>query len=325
MSSHSSRNHAVICAAGSTPAPAGSEPSPQQRLVQAAFEGDVAEVRRLLGRREVDINAAAKGIHGTPASEAAWWCFHDAVELALSPFFPDLDDSDCEEYMAGVYIETTPLVVAAAAGSTAVVELLLQQGVDLARTAEDGGNSQGEHALFAAAVAGHIDVVRLLLDAGVSPKARVSAEGPSDVYEWGHPVLMLASAAGQRDVCQLLIEWGARVNARTHGLRMAGRTALMVATAGRHTAVVRLLLAHGANPNSRYRQEWMGDSLVQTISALHLAARLGSLESVQLLCDAGADVNAYGERGETALMFAGEPPGYFLEPLGGCLNTVEPR
>lgn len=85
-------------------------------------------------------------------------------------------------------------------------------------------------------------------------------------------MLLLASAAGQLDVCLLLIERGARVNARTHGLRMAGRTALMVATAERHTAVVRLLLAHGANLNSRYRHEWMGDDLVQTISALHWAA-----------------------------------------------------
>ena len=83
MSRHSSRNRAVLCAASSTPAPAGSEPSPQQRLIEAALQGDVAEVAALLSRREVDINAAAEGMNDTPAGKAAWWCENHAVARVL--------------------------------------------------------------------------------------------------------------------------------------------------------------------------------------------------------------------------------------------------
>ena len=63
------------------------------------------------------------------------------------------------------------------------------------------------------------------------------------------------------------------------------RTALHAAY--RHPDALRVLLAHGADPNAREG----GDN----VTALHLAAADGLLESVRVLLDAGADVHGKGD------------------------------
>ena len=129
----------------------------------------MAEVAALLSRRRGNINAAAAGMSDTPAGKAAWWCENDAVSETWHLFSTELNDleySRPRQYKPGMSIEARgcgSCWLHSCSGAAAAA------GVDLAKTAADGGNSQGELALFAAAVAGHTDVVRLLLDAGVSP------------------------------------------------------------------------------------------------------------------------------------------------------------
>lgn len=107
-------------------------------------------------------------------------------------------------------------------------------------------------------------------------------------------------------MCQLLIDRGAGVNARTQGVNSSGKTPLMVAAAEGHADGVHLLLKRGAHRNLHHRSGWIThDRLGFRDTALHLAAERGSLEIVQLLCDAGADMNARAEWSMTALMYAG--------------------
>ena len=65
----------------------------------------------------------------------------------------------------------------------------------------------------------------------------------------------------------------------------------------RHDALLcaRALLQAGAHTHP---ENWLGDT------ALHLAAKHGSVEMVQLLIDHGAELNAVGQEGFTAINYA---------------------
>src|SRR5437588_39804 len=82
-----------------------------------------------------------------------------------------------------------------------------------------------------------------------------------------------------------------------------GDTALHLAAAGYRVEIIRLLLAFGANPNARANRRRSGP--------LHYAAdgyitrpawdAERQVESIQLLLDAGADINAPDQNGATPL------------------------
>ena len=82
------------------------------------------------------------------------------------------------------------------------------------------------------------------------------------------------------EMAVLLLDHDALVNAPTP----EGATALMMAVEAEDTNIVNLLLQRGAKVNAK-----IPGSL---ITALHLAARRGDLETVQQLCRKGADFNA---------------------------------
>lgn len=95
----------------------------------------------------------------------------------------------------------TPLLVAAAAGEIAAVEILLQ-----AKANPDAQNHSGECALHYAVIRGQADVVGLLL----ANKAEISLGN-----KVGETALHLAVIHGHLDLARLLLEQGAQVNART--------------------------------------------------------------------------------------------------------------
>jgi ankyrin repeat protein len=124
--------------------------------------------------------------------------------------------------------------------------------------------------------------------------------------------LGLSGAAfhGHWRLCQFLIEKGADVNRAAPD---TGETPLHVAicTADRsaHDLVVKVLLAHGAEPNrvtaaSAETGCFMRDCRTRAETPLHRAAAFGNEETIQLLLDAGAAIDAKDMNGDSPLTWA---------------------
>lgn len=218
------------------------------------------------------------------------------------------------------------LLDAAAKGNVSEVERLLTKGVD-SNVKDDRWIPWDITPLMHASRWGHVEVVRALLAAGASLKAR-------DKHVPGEPAgkTALHYAAGKRHiaVAKLLVEAGADVNAvGTAGTGTALMEALegdpegepsdppasslqeMLEADGKKKAIaaqdksiiefVRFMLSVGADPN-RLARDRRG-------AMLHFAAWDGLIEIVQVLLDAGADVNLQDATGSTALnqaVFAGK-------------------
>jgi hypothetical protein len=105
-------------------------------------------------------------------------------------------------------------------------------------------------------------------------------------------LLSLAARHGQVESMGVLIEVGA--SPTTTDKR--GRTPLMAAVQSRKPEAIRFLIDHGADVNAR-------DQL-QGTALLRAAGSFGSLESVQVLLLAGAEVNVQDKNGMTPLMWA---------------------
>jgi uncharacterized protein len=159
---------------------------------------------------------------------------------------------------------TTPLMDAAAIGSTEGLKLLLDRGAD-----PNAKNAFGATPLMWAA--GDIEKVQLLLGKGADVNAR------SNIGRT--PLLIAVLYDGSFEVARLLIEKGADATARDK----LGFTVLEGAAQGNDTATLRLVLAHGADVKAK-------DGVGTT--ALMAAARNGNAETVKLLLANGSDVNA---------------------------------
>ncbi len=119
-----------------------------------------------------------------------------------------------------------------------------------------------------------------------------------------------AAFHGHWRLCQFLIENGADVN---RPLPDTGETPLHEAlcTTNRlaHDLVVEVLLARGANPNcvtkpSVETGSFMRDCRTKAETPLHRAAAFGTGETIQLLLDAGAIIDAKDMNGDSPLTWA---------------------
>jgi len=115
---------------------------------------------------------------------------------------------------------------------------------------------------------------------------------------------------GHWRLCEFLIEHGADVNLP---LPDTGETplfaALCKANRPAHDLVVKVLIAHGANPNCVTKADaetggFMRDVRTKAETPLHRAAAYGSEETIQLLLDAGAIVDAQDMNGDSPLSWA---------------------
>lgn len=115
---------------------------------------------------------------------------------------------------------------------------------------------------------------------------------------------------GHWQLCQFLIEQGADVN---HPLPDTAETplhaALCKANRPAYDHVVKVLLAHGADPNRRTKASaetgaFMRDCRTRAETPLHRAAAYGTEESIQMLLDAGATVDARDMNGDSPLTWA---------------------
>jgi ankyrin repeat protein len=124
-------------------------------------------------------------------------------------------------------------------------------------------------------------------------------------------------------LCQFLVEKGANVN---YPLPDTGETPLHNALCRlNHPSaehIIKILLTNGADSNCKTRESvetgsFMRDCRTKAESPLHRAAAFGSQESIKLLLDSGAIIDAKDMNGETPLGWASwyGRPAHILEKL----------
>lgn len=115
---------------------------------------------------------------------------------------------------------------------------------------------------------------------------------------------------GHWQLCEFLIEHGADVN---HPQPETGETPLHAALCKADNPVcnrvLKVLLDHGADPNRTTRPgtetgSFMRDCRTKGETPLHRAAAFGDVETIQLLMNAGAVVDAKDAHGDTPLSWA---------------------
>jgi uncharacterized protein len=179
-------------------------------------------------------------------------------------------------------------------GRTDLVFPLLAQGLS-----PEARNEHGISLLQTCAYYGDVSAIRFLLSQG----ATLDSLGRN---------LSLDSACvhGHWRLTKFLLEQGADPNQSDPE---TGETPLhsVLSKTDRLTydLVLQLLLAHGADPNTatRYGAEtgaFMRDCRTKGETPLHRAAAFGEEETIQMLLNAGARLNAKDGNGETALSWA---------------------
>ena len=196
---------------------------------------------------------------------------------------------------------TTALAWAVHWNDVETADLLIRAGADV-----NLANDYGHTPLSQACSNGNSLLVERLLGAGADPNAAL----------WtGETVLMTCSRTGAADGAKALLEHGADVHAAE---QERGQTALMWAAAQGHPEVIKVLLEHGADLHARSRRVDLYEPLMAVsysknvylpkvkggFTPLMFAAQSGDLESVQVLVDAGGDVNDATPDDGSALVLA---------------------
>ena len=177
----------------------------------------------------------------------------------------------------------SPLMWASALGHAHLMTSLIELGVDI----EEPHCQNRMTALHIAAGYGTTDCVRTLLDAGACREAR-------DNQGW--TPLMFAVQEGFPDVVEVLLLKGTDVNADDD----MNRTVLMQAARCRQGEIATRLLTAGADPNA---VAFCGT----VITPLIVASTSGANEVIEVLVEAGADINFLDlKEGYTALMMAAQ-------------------
>ena len=199
-------------------------------------------------------------------------------------------------------------------GDVHTVQALLAAGAPASPFVTD---DDGWTPFMVASEHGHVDVVRALI-------AAYTADEDFDEYDQAftedhqcNTPLMLASKHGHVDIVAAFIGAGASVDKRNEN----GYTAIMKASDNGHADVVQALIDAGADVNQvskRMREtplmhaSWTGDDSAATFTRKLTSEVRGRMDEVvdeherivDMLLDAGADVNAKSEQDYTALMHA---------------------
>jgi ankyrin repeat protein len=177
---------------------------------------------------------------------------------------------------------TTPLMRAVHGRIPDIARLLIDASADVRKA-----NYYGVTPLYIAARAGDARATRMLLAAGADANAALPAAGET--------VLMTAAKTGNVDVVRALLTGG------VEGVSLAelgeARAAARVAEAAGYSAQTNPAIATNyADVNARER--WYGRT------ALMVAAAEGHADVVELLIEAGSDLNLVDEEGSSALSLA---------------------
>ncbi|KAI8905810.1 ankyrin repeat-containing domain protein [Gorgonomyces haynaldii] len=195
------------------------EPRLNQRLLEAAKQGDFESLKRLI-HKSGNVNCK---------DEDDWTPLHFAAQRGHTTVCQLLIQSDAkidQEDNKG----RTALYLAVDYGHLDICRLLIRSGANLQYKTTHRWTF-----LHCAAWNGNMDVCRLLLEAKVNVKSR-SRNGQTALHK--------AAEHGHTEICNLLIEHGADVNCQDHH-RM---TPLHFATEYASLAVCELLIKKGADP-----------------------------------------------------------------------------
>ena len=174
----------------------------------------------------------------------------------------------------------TPLFVAAEQGQTACIQTLLDAGADI-----DHSNADGHTALYLAVYCGQLEAVEWLLARGAKVQGwRSSKSDP----------LCIAACNGHMACVKALLAAGAPIITG----KKYGFSALNSAAQNGHVEILEYLLQKGVSVNAE------GSSFGGT--PLWAAAGHGRLACMQLLLDAGADIDRSDVDGQTALYRAAQ-------------------
>jgi ankyrin repeat protein len=197
---------------------------------------------------------------------------------------------------------TTALHWAARWDDMQLAAMLIKAGAD-PRTA----NRAGATPMFLAAQNGSAMMIELLLKSGADAKAPVLLHGET--------ALMMAARTGKFDAVRKLLDYGADVHAMES---LRGTDALMWAAEQGHSDIVKFLLARGADANAQskvirpIRRNGLYFDISNSsardpmggLTALIFASREGSMDSVRVLVDAGADIHKASADGSSPLIVA---------------------
>lgn len=234
-------------------------------VADAAMTGDLSLVRRLI-EEKADINEPQ--VDGATALH--WATHYNDFDLAQVLIDAGADVSSQNR------VGATPMLEATIIGNAAMITLLLQHGADSNATL----SATGDTPLMLAARTGVVEAVKILLDNGADVNATES---------WGRTTpLMWAVAENHTDVVKLLIDRGANIEART---------VYVPPGTGRGF--------EGTLPRER-RSEEVGPIVYASgeFTPLLMATRDGRMESVKILVEAGADVNAIAADGKNGIGLA---------------------
>jgi ankyrin repeat protein len=118
-----------------------------------------------------------------------------------------------------------------------------------------------------------------------------------------------AAFHGHWRLCEFLIEHGADVDRSSANGETPLHSALYTPDRIAHDRVLKVLLAKGADPNSITKPGgetggFMRDCRTKAETPLHRAAAFGTEQTIQLLLDAGAKIDAKDMHGDTPLGWA---------------------
>jgi ankyrin repeat protein len=212
------------------------------------------------------------------------------------------DDADMARMLlvAGANVKSTtrlggytPLLLAARTGNALVMDPLLAAGADV-----NSATVNGTSALMLAAAAGKTDAVKLLIEKGAHVNAKENARSET--------ALMFAAASGRSEVMRLLTAKGADTKATT---KVVDLSAFAKEEQEKFAQFLQQQQAQAAKngqpaPQARGRGRCEGKAGIDRqyafpelvayqggLAAIHIAARQGSADAVQVLLDAGADIN----------------------------------
>lgn len=171
------------------------------------------------------------------------------------------------------------------------VRELLSQGVDMNITFHSPKLRFHKIPILAvAALNGDVSTVQILLEYGADING-VDADGATP--------LMFAASFGHNAIVSLLLEKSAKLEKKNN----FGNTALSGAVFYQEINCAKTLLSHGANPNVVYKPtNSLNDGDFQSL--LSIAAFRNDQSMVEILLDAGADINSRDKNGLSALHLA---------------------